>query len=206
MPGEVDEVEAALADQGAELLHRHRLADVLAVVARLHETRQAHLQALEARRDVLPFQNPDVGDLGAVARDRRRDDQQPQRSMAARRRPLRRRIGVGNHLAADREPLDQPAMAVAQQLPRIAHQLARHLDDEVHGPVLGRLDLAQALADAVEDVVTEQAAAARQLLQRRLRLRVDVAADAADLGQHALQPLAGHIVLALEHGGRALER
>ena len=97
-------------------------------------------------------------------------------------------------------------MAVAQQLPGIAHQRPRHLQDQVHRPVLGRLQLAEMIADAEEHVVAEQAAASRQPLQRSRWLRVDVAADVADFLEHAFQPRARDLVVALDDRCRSIQR
>ena len=72
-------------------------------------------------------------------------------------------------------------MTVAEELPGVAHQRPWHLQHQVHGPVFGRLQVAEMLADAKEHIVAEKTAALSQPLQRSRGLRIDVAADFANL-------------------------
>src|SRR5687767_14720198 len=60
VPGEMHDVVAPLADERAELLHRHRLADELSVVSWMHEPWQALLEPLETTCDVPAFENADA--------------------------------------------------------------------------------------------------------------------------------------------------
>ena len=126
--------------------------------------------------------------------------------MPPRVSPAERDVPLRDHLASDGKALDQPPAPVAQQFPRIPHQLARHLQHEVHGALLDRLDLGEVFADAVQHVVTEQAAAASQPLHRAHRLRVDLGADGVDLLEHVLEPFARQLVAVLDGRRRSVDR
>ena len=166
------DVVPARPDQRAELFDGHRLVDVLACSSRIDDAWQPLQQPREAVRDVGCLRAPRRPASSApLSGHGGRDDEQTERTLPRGLDPSGPLVGLGNHLASDGKALDEPAVPIAQQLPGIPHQLARHLQHEMHGAILRRLDLGELIADAVENVVAQQAAAARQPLQGPHRLR-----------------------------------